>query len=62
MKKKMIALVIVSGTVLQGGCFFNSLARNVWRGFGYSLGGIPAGIVVDLVIDPILNPPADDPA
>lgn len=60
MKRKLskFAAVCLLGTMLQGGCSFNGLARNVWAGFGYAIGGIPAQFVVDF----LLGAPADDAA
>lgn len=42
---KLAALTLTGGLVLSGGCGFSGLLGNVWKGFGYSLGGIPANIV-----------------
>lgn len=42
---KLAALTLAGGLVLGSGCSLNGLLRNVWVGFGYSLGSIPADIV-----------------
>lgn len=47
---KLAALALTGGLVLSGGCSFGGLANNVWKGFGYSLGGIPANILSDFVL------------
>jgi hypothetical protein len=49
-------LALASCTVLQfGGCGMDKLGRNIWIGFGESLGSIPAGIVTELVVAPLLD-------
>ena len=51
MKRKLskFAAVCVLGTLLGGGCSINGLARNVWAGFGYAIGGLPAQFVIDFL-------------
>jgi hypothetical protein len=45
MKMAMLA-VVISGGMLFGGCgSLSSLPGNIWKGFGYGLGAIPANIV-----------------
>lgn len=48
---KIAAIVSVAGLLQLGGCSFDSFSRNVWRGFGYSIGGLPASLVTGLVSD-----------
>jgi hypothetical protein len=51
-----VLAMLASCTVLQfGGCSFDKLGRNIWIGFGESLGSIPAGIVTELVVAPLLE-------
>ena len=40
------ALVAVCG-LASTGCTLNSLFSNIWKGFGYGIGGIPTGIIAD---------------
>lgn len=47
---KLAALTLTGGLVLGSGCSFGGLTNNIWKGFGYALGGIPANIVSDLVL------------
>lgn len=55
-KAKWLPLLAMGCALQFGGCFnFESLGRNIWFGFGSSLGGIPAGIVTDIVVAPLLN-------
>ena len=56
MKRKLskLAAVCILGTMLNGGCSIEGLLKNMWAGFGYSLGGLPAQYLIDLI-----NPPAD---
>lgn len=47
---KLAALVVAGGTLMQlGGCSLNSLLRNVWTGFGYGIGGLPADLVTTAI-------------
>lgn len=48
---KIAAIVSVAGMLQLGGCSFDSFSRNVWRGFGYSIGGLPASFVTGLISD-----------
>jgi len=52
MKRKLskLAAVCVLGTILGSGCSFNGLARNIWAGFGYAIGGLPAQFVIDFLV------------
>lgn len=36
--------------VLSSGCSINGLWRNIWSGFGYSLGGLPAQFLIDALL------------
>lgn len=61
MKKGLVAKFMMLGVV--GGMMFSSgcnLTRNIWRGFGESLGGIPANIVVSLVDNLVDIPGVND--
>jgi hypothetical protein len=54
MKTRMLQVAIAVAALIPvvgcgGGASFNTLATNVWKGFGYALGGIPAQIVADLI-------------
>lgn len=45
MKMALLA-VMVSGGMLFAGCgSLSSLPNNIWKGFGYGLGNIPANII-----------------
>jgi hypothetical protein len=48
-RKRMIGLVMLASfaTVLSSGGCFDSLQKNVWRGFGYSLGAFPANFITN---------------
>ncbi len=60
---KLAALTLTGGLVLGGGCTFSGLTNNIWKGFGYSLGGIPANILSDFVLaNFIVDDNADDGA
>jgi hypothetical protein len=48
-RKRMIALMLVaSAATLFNGCF-GSLQRNIWVGFGESIGAVPAGFLVNFL-------------
>jgi hypothetical protein len=53
MRKRLIGLTLLVSfsNLFVGGCMFNSLQRNVWRGFGYSIGALPANIVTSAITD-----------
>jgi hypothetical protein len=42
-------LLLLSCAVLSGGCGMRRLPRNVWVGFGESVGSISANILVDYI-------------
>lgn len=46
---KIAAIVSLAGLLQLGGCSWDSFIKNVWRGFGYSIGGLPAGFVTDAI-------------
>lgn len=49
-KIKFAMLVAVTGGALFGsGCSLNGLLKNIWDGFGYGLGAIPANIIADAI-------------
>lgn len=52
---KLAAMALTGGLVLGSGCSFNGLARNVWAGFGYALGGIPADLVTNLFLADLID-------
>ncbi len=54
-KKKALALLATGGMLLGSGCSFDSLLTNVWKGFGYSLGGLPADLVTQLFLQDFLD-------
>jgi hypothetical protein len=63
MKKSVFARLVMLGVgaaMFASGCGWNGLTNNIWKGFGYSLGGIPANIVVTLVDDFIDIPGVND--
>lgn len=51
--KKFAVIAVLSGAMLfqLGGCGLDSFTRNVWRGFGYSIGGLPASFVTGFLTD-----------
>ena len=53
MKSRMLQLAIAIAALAPvvgcGGASLNNLWTNIWKGFGYGLGAIPAGIVGDLI-------------
>jgi len=53
--RKAVTLAAAGGLLMGAGCSFSGLAANVWKGFGYSLGGIPAQIVTDLFIADLVD-------
>lgn len=55
--RKGVALALLSLMCLTGtGCSLESLGMNIWKGFGYGIGGLPAGIVNNFLSD-LLFPP-----
>ena len=52
---KIAAIVSVAGMLQLGGCSWDSFTKNVWRGFGYSVGGLPASFVNGLIGDLLGN-------
>ena len=45
----LAVLAALAPVVGCGGASLNNLWANIWKGFGYGLGAIPAGIVGDLI-------------
>ncbi|RJP37237.1 MAG: hypothetical protein C4547_05820 [Phycisphaerales bacterium] len=55
LKKKALVLLATGGMLLGGGCSLDGLLRNVWTGFGYSIGALPAQVVTDLFLQDIID-------
>ena len=53
MRKRLISLTLLVsfGNLFVGGCMWGSLGRNVWRGFGESIGALPANFVTGAITD-----------
>jgi hypothetical protein len=49
-RKRIVTLVILASfcTVFSTSCC-SSLGRNIWRGFGYSIGAVPASFVTNFL-------------
>jgi hypothetical protein len=52
---KFAALLAMGGMMLQFGGCLGTLPRNIWTGFGYSLGALPANILAEAYIAPLLE-------
>jgi hypothetical protein len=52
---RWFGVAALGGMLLQGGCSLQGLTRNIWVGFGQSIGSVPAGILVDAYVTPLLN-------
>lgn len=50
MRKRIIGLMMLVSfsSVIGGGCAA-SLQQNIWRGFGESIGAVPAGFLVNFL-------------
>jgi hypothetical protein len=63
LKKAAVLLALSGGVLFQvGSC--DSLFRNIWRGFGYGLGALPADVINSFItgflIDSGIIPPPDE--
>ncbi len=56
MRKRLITLTLLASfsSLFASGCMWNSFTRNVWRGFGYSVGALPANLVTTAITDALV--------
>ncbi len=56
--------LLLGCAILSGGCGLNKLPRNVWVGFGESVGSLSANILVDYIsstfTDEVIGPPPSE--
>jgi len=57
MRKRLISLTLLASfsSLFANGCMWSSLQRNVWRGFGESIGALPASFVTTAITDALVT-------